>query len=329
MGSHPSEGKTPMSTTIAYPTKAHTAHLAERLWVRRQRRQDFQKTSVDDWCEAEQILSDPWLVARIQSWFEPEDILWQLWARDNLRPYLAIEVAAEPKGLVNTLQRAQRSQAGKTFLIAVLDGAPEAGRAAYRRHLRGEVAGDPSPSDTEPKDDLFYRLCYTSCCLYLGVLVDQEPCSIKAMKSLKPRTYQDGCAVAFPAKAPLHHAVTAAARLLRVLSNYNIEKHLSWKEQLHARVSIGSSWEQAVCCLPHAERDEIVIASECLDGLDATYRQLCLATGARPGPANNSSSQEPSHAAELAKISEYLQQVPRRDPVVVPPADPVDGHNGH
>jgi hypothetical protein len=299
-----------MATTVEVPTFAQKNGVAGHVWIKRGCPMSHDPRA--DWEEAERVLSDQWLRARLLPWSPTEEILWQSWARKSLRPYIAIEAKANPMQLAADLASIEASlklhTSTQTRLIAVLDGAPE-----FSRFCHLTFTGNPWPPEQviDAKDTLFYKFCYSSFCLHGGVILDQEPCSLNWMVPSKPRRYQDGCAVAFPATVSLPEVLAAALRLGRVLSSYNTEQHIPWTDQLHARVSLSSSWAQAVRYLPDAWRNEIVIDPDSLTALEPGYQELCRAAGVKPGLSYRPSrfSQELDDAVGLAKVSEYLRRV--------------------
>jgi hypothetical protein len=316
-----------VTSTKESPTREQTEALAEKLWVKRGSPKNDNPEC--DWHEAVTLFKDPWLRARVRPWFPPEDLLWQVWAREELLPYLAIEATADSAALSEELTRQRRRFAREAaLLVAVLDGAPESSRARYRPCIGSSA--EPARQAIEGRDQAFYRTCYATFSQFGGVLVDQEPCSLSTMHSLKPRAFQDGCAVVFETKHPVQDAIAAATRLRRVLAEANAQQNLSWADQFHARLSIGSGWREVVEGLPDARRDMIVVASASLSHLDPVYRRLLFAGGVEPaqGHAASHDSQEPVDAAVFKKVSKYLHRIPGNGGSDVPGTNPLGGRNG-
>jgi hypothetical protein len=240
-----------------------------------------------DWYAAECILAD-WGRQELQLPDDFGDIVWQQWARDNFgnRPYLAIKAGSDRARLVQKLQKLQAGPGVKTTtaMLAVLDGAPEYSRQCWRAAGKGGSAGRAQAGRAEAKDSRFYRFCFSTFSLHGGHVLGQVSPPPHSNGVQPPREFQDGCAVAF--EGPLK-ALTAALHLRRALAAWNEEESRLWNELLHARVTVGPSWDAAVACLPLAWRDEIVVHPNSLSQLAAALARPAEVPPPRPGPAGS------------------------------------------
>ncbi len=222
-----------------------------------------------------------------ERWAEAERlVLWAHWARTKLHPYLALECIAAPSGTAEKLESNYPLKKGRSAgLIAVLDGAPE-----YSRHWHwyAEVskAKERPESTVERKDAAFYELCCQTLQYYGGMLGGKNPKVSPQSPAAPSRLFQDACFAAFGGEDPIRSALLAAYRVRRTLLKHNEALQLPWSEQFHVRLAIGSTWGDAIRCIPFSFRDEIAIPPSVLRMLepDSTRQSLLIASGIKVGP---------------------------------------------
>jgi hypothetical protein len=245
-----------------------------------------------DWYEAESFLRRPWVEARLGRGFPLPHVLWENDYRKRLaqderqeRQFLAIEAEVAPDALAAWLEESAGADArpAATLLVA-LDGSPEYGREAFRRHSHNCV----SPlAVMEGKDGRFFRHCARTFALHGGAILGptrQEGGGRKPSPQQRP--FQDGAAVIFTRTTD---AIEAALQLCRDLTARNEAEELPWQRRFHPRVAIAPTWREAINCLTYCWRGEIVLAPaswpKCSGQEHPTLAAgLLLAAGVRAGP---------------------------------------------
>lgn len=245
-------------------TRNSTEKKAFELWIQRGCPTD---SAFRDWQEAEAFVN------------------WQTWVETCLRPYLAVEVTANPENLASQLCESEgalgRQVETTVRQIVVLDGSPE-----FSRNAKLFRSGNCVPPETyvERRDTTFFEHCLPFVDMYDGkALVNRTNGggSTDNGEQIKKRPFQDGFAGVFPR---FLDSITAAFQMRQVLNQTNSLDGRTWNEQFHLRVSIGRDWNDAVRGVRYAWRDQIVASPELIEGIeDASLLELLIASGVRVG----------------------------------------------
>lgn len=209
------------------------------------------------------------------------EVLWELWARSTLRPYLAIAAAAAPSQVRELLAKVCPLDADTVGVMVVLDGAPE-----YSRHWYGRYSDilplEPPEARIERKDGVFCQFCVEAMKHYGMDAVC--PSDIESDQIIS-RPFQDAVISCVRGKSRIEKALIAALRFRQDLNLYNDSRKLVWDERIHARVAIASDWDSVLTCVVHACRDQVVVSRSCLMAMepDPLRRQLLLASGIKVG----------------------------------------------
>jgi hypothetical protein len=202
-----------------------------------------------------------------------------------LRPYLAIESKARPANVSGTLEELVPFKHGaRVAVIAALDGSPEFSRHWYSLRARG-VNGRPPELRAEAKDRRFYEFCserFRTTGAHVLETTRQRDANGVCDHS---RPYQDACLATIATEERRREALIAAFRLRTGLATHNEACRLPWDDQLHARIAIGQSWAEAVLCLAHACRGDIVVSpSFAMTFESEAERRLLVAADVNVGP---------------------------------------------
>ncbi len=222
---------------------------------------------------------------------------WWQWVGNSFqRTYLSIEAGIQPDFLSSFLKENLVVDAGhseQVCVIAVLDGAAECSFHHFDRHRDNGIR--EAVDLVESKDALFYQHCFHSLEFFGGQFSPKLTAGTGDKGN--SRLFQDGIASVFDGDNAAARAIAAALALHRDLNESNVRQLRSCYDQIHARVTIGDTWESAIANLGSARRGETLMDRLLGDHKDCGIEDVVLGAGIRFASATTAMPNVPEFMA--------------------------------
>lgn len=237
---------------------------------------------IDDWKN--------WVLARqFIQWRESvESILPNCFVPGISRPYLSLAASHDCPAFYSRLDAICnfKPEQSTAVLVAVLDGGPEAARSGQDDD-HGEGL---SWKKILSRDARFYEYCRYTLAMNRAAIVEGGALRDGQHVVAGDRAFQDGCLGCFAPRPDdrkraaqnfAADAINAALHLRRFVNSLNYSPEIDWRDELHPRMVVASTWKTALHGLLIAHRDEIVVEDTLFSPLDIVAKRYLLADGIR------------------------------------------------